>query len=121
MLVMMVLCLGLSGCSVWMAASGHKEPNLGAFNIGSTRGQVEQQLGTPKSTVTLDDGCRQDTYEYKINAEPAPGRAVAHGVADVLTLGIWEVVGTPVEAANLGDKKQMIITYDSENKVRRID
>ncbi len=78
-------------------------------------------MGTPKDTITLADGCLQDTYEYRMGAESSPGHAIGHGVMDVLTIGLWEVAGTPIEASNLGDKKQMIITHDTENKVKRID
>jgi hypothetical protein len=43
-------------------------------------------------------GRRTDIYEYELGNEPSAGRAVAHGVLDLLTRGLWEVVGTPVEA-----------------------
>ena len=32
------------------------------------------------------------------------GRAVFHGVADVFMLGLWEVIGTPVETIENGSK-----------------
>ena len=59
-----------SGCSVGMALSGKREPNLGAFRIGSTRGEVELQLGSPVDTVTRPDGGRTDIYEYELHNEP---------------------------------------------------
>ena len=117
-LILLALCL-LQGCSVFMAASGDKEPDLGAFEVGSTRGQVEQQLGSPVSSTTLSNGDREDTYEYVLGNEPSPGRAFAHGAADVLTLGLWEVVGTPIEATT-GDTRQVRIVYDSNNLVKAI-
>jgi len=89
-------CFALAGCSVGMAMSGKKDPNLGAFRIGSTRGEVELQLGSPISTTTTAEGRRVDLYEYEIGNEPSAGRAIAHGVMDVLTLGIWEIIGTPI-------------------------
>src|SRR5262245_8261647 len=46
------LLLALMGCSVGMALSGKEEPNLGAFRVGSPRGEVELQLGSPVSSVT---------------------------------------------------------------------
>jgi hypothetical protein len=60
------------------------------------------------------------SYEYEIGNEPSAGRAVAHGVLDVLTLGIWEIVGTPVEAIQ-GKKNQLTIYYDSNNRVMAIN
>ena len=116
-----VLCFLLTGCSVFMAASGHREPNLGAFGVGSTRGQVEQQMGPPKMSLTLDRGRRQDLYEYVLDGERSPGRAIGHGIMDVLTLGLWELIGTPIEVANLGEVKQLRVTYGADGKVVSLD
>ena len=44
-------------------------------------------------------------------------RAVFHGVADVLTLGLWEVVGTPVEAVADGTAVKVEVCYDEDDKV----
>lgn len=73
-----------------------KQPELGAVRVGATRGEIELQLGAPIE-VREENGRRVDIYEYEIGNEPSAGRAIGHGVMDVLTLGIWEVVGTPVE------------------------
>ena len=89
-------CLIMQGCSVGMAMSGKKQPELGAVRVGATRGEIELQLGAPIE-VREENGHRVDIYEYEIGNEPSAGRAIGHGVMDVLTLGIWEVVGTPVE------------------------
>ena len=108
--------LALSGCSVGMALSGKPDPNLTAIHIGSTRGEVELQLGKPVDTVSLGEGARLDTYEFEKGNEPSPGRAVAHGVMDVLTLGLWEIAGTPIEAVQ-GDTYRVKIQYDGDDKV----
>ena len=114
------LLVGITGCSVAMALSGKKEPNLGSVRVGGTRGEVELQLGNPVSSVTTEDGKRVDIYEYEIGNEPSAGRAIAHGVLDVLTWGLWEVVGTPVEALK-GNKYTISIAYDSDNRVIAIN
>lgn len=117
---LVTLCITLAGCSVGMAMSGKKDPNLGAFRIGSTRGEVELQLGSPISTTTTAEGRRVDLYEYEIGNEPSAGRAIAHGVMDVLTLGIWEIIGTPIEGFQ-GTKHRLTITYDNEDRVLAIN
>lgn len=110
----------LTGCSVGMALSGDENPELSVIKVGATRGEVELQLGEPIETQTVEGGGRIDTYEYEIGNEPSAGRAVAHGVADVLTLGIWELVGTPIEAVQ-GTTYHAKITYDEDDKVTHID
>ena len=114
------LYLTLGGCSVGMAMSGKKDPNLGAFRVGSTRGEVELQLGSPISTTTTTEGRRVDLYEYEIGNEPSGGRAIAHGVMDVLTLGLWEIIGTPIEGFQ-GSKHRLTVTYDQEDRVMAIN
>lgn len=117
MIVISLLCL--CGCSVGMAMSGKKEPNMGAIRVGSTRGEVEMHLGSPATSTTLEDGTRVDIYEYELGNEPSAGRAIGHGVLDVLTLGLWEIAGTPIEGFQ-GDKRQISIKYDSNDCVKAI-
>ena len=119
--VLLVLVLiVLSGCSVGMAISGKEEPNLSAFRVGSTRGEVELQLGSPVSSVTTPEGKRVDMYEYELGNKPSGGRAIGHGVMDLLTLGLWEVIGTPIEGFQ-GEKKRVTIRYDAKDIVEAIN
>jgi hypothetical protein len=76
-------------------------------------------LGSPKSSITLENGRRADTYEYEIGNEPSAGRAIGHGAMDVLTLGLWEVVGTPIEGVQ-GERYNATVTYGSDDKVVEI-
>jgi len=106
----------LSGCSVGMALSGSEKPDLGAVKVGSSRGEVEMHLGNPTSSLAVGDGQRADVYEYEIGNEPSAGRAIGHGAMDVLTFGLWEVVGTPIEGVQ-GERCNATITYDRDDKV----
>lgn len=41
---------------------------------------------------------------------------------DVLTLGLWEVIGTPIELAAGSEKHdRFIIYYDEDNKIHRVE
>lgn len=116
-----VVLLSSSGCSVFMAAAGTREPNLSMITIGAHRAEVELQLGSPRTTIAHEGGqYRTDTYEYELGNKPSAGRAVVHGVMDLLTLGLWEVVGTPVEAFR-GEKHEIVISYDLDDRVAAIN
>ena len=80
------------------------------------RGEVEIQLGSPAKSTTLPDGRRVDIYDYEVGNEPSAGRAIGHAVMDVLTFGIWEVIGTPIEGFT-GEKRRIQITYGPDNRV----
>lgn len=119
-IILFVIVLIVSGCSVGMAISGKKEPNLGMIQVGASRGEIELTIGSPFKTVTLPDGNRMDVYEYEIGNEPSAGRAAGHAVMDLLTLGLWEIIGTPMEAIQ-GDKRILNITYDKDDRVLAIN
>jgi hypothetical protein len=106
--------LSCGGCSVYMAASGSKEPNLANVHRGASRSDIEVALGQPKSINPQQGGQTAAVYEYTVGDEPSKGRAVGHGVMDVLTFGLWEVVGTPIEALNRGDKVKVNVLYDKD-------
>lgn len=118
--LVIVSLLALSGCSVGMALSGKKEPNLSVLRVGATKGEVEVQLGHPVSVVTAEDGSQAATYEFETGNEPSAGRAVAHGLMDVVTLGLWEAVGTPIEGLK-GGKRQVVVNYGPDNRVNGIN
>lgn len=110
--------LFLQACSVGIALNGKKDPDLTVIKKDTDREEVEFQLGSPKEV--LSQGA--DTiaiYEYELGNEASAGRAVAHGAMDILTLGIWEVIGTPVELST-GSKFEIQITYDQHNKIKSL-
>jgi len=118
--ICLIFWLGNSGCSVGMALSGKENPNLGMVRQGASRGEIELTLGPPVSTVSIDEGKRIDIYEYEIGNEPSAGRAIGHGLMDILTFGLWEVVGTPIEGFQ-GSKHRLQITYDKKDRVIAIN
>ncbi len=58
---------------------------------------------------------------FRIHGRNATGRALFHGAADVLTLGIWEVVGTPFEAIVDGTEIKVKVNYDEEERVDQVE
>ncbi len=109
----------LTGCSVGMALSGDHAPDLSAVKIGAARGEVELQLGDPVRSSTLPDGRQSATYEFVMGNTPSAGRAIGHGAMDVVTFGLWEIVGTPIEAVQ-GEQRRIVLTYDKDGRVAAI-
>ena len=107
----------LSGCSVGMAASGHKEQDTSIIFPGSNRAVIMSKLGPPDTSRVLEDGRTEDTYLIKEGNEASSGRAWAHAGLDLLSLGLWEVVATPYELAQGENKSRYVITYDAAGNV----
>lgn len=108
-----------SGCSVGMAMSGKTTPDLGVIKKNTTRGEVELQLGSPVKVSTMKNGHTLNIYEYEVGNDPSAGRAAGHAVMDVLTFGIWEIIGTPIEGFQ-GDKRQVQIEYDENDTIVKV-
>ncbi len=108
----------LSGCSVGMAMHGKPDPNIGVLSIGQDRGVVMLNLGQPSQTLTTATG-RSDIFNLERGNQQSGGRAVGHAIMDVMTLGIWEVVGTPIEGMT-GDEFTVSIEYDKSDRVTKV-
>jgi hypothetical protein len=102
-----------------MAARGSPSPNLGAVSTSKKRAEIEVHLGTPIKTTALENGDRIDVYQYEVGNEPSPGRAVGNAALSLMTLGLWEIAGTPIEAS-AGDTYTATITYDKNDVVKDI-
>ena len=97
-LVLVLFPMLLQSCSVGMALSGNKQQDISTFYVGADRLFVHGRTGFPDSSIQDKDGKWIDTYLIISGDEPSTGRAIGHGAMDVLTLGLWEVIGTPFEA-----------------------
>ena len=111
--------IACSGCSIAMALHGSPEPNFDAFEVGSTRKQVEMQLGTPISSKLLEDGKKEDTYTYEIGNSPNGGRAAVNLYVDLYTIGLAEPILTVIELLQ-GHKEESRVLYDTEDRVLEV-
>ncbi|OEU70744.1 MAG: hypothetical protein BA863_14765 [Desulfovibrio sp. S3730MH75] len=114
---------GASGCSVYMAANQDDAKEMSIITEGQPRSVMLGEFGQPVSTVTRSDGTVEyDVFSFRdgYSGGAKAGRALFHGVADVFTLGLWEIVGTPVEAVANGDQMSYKIFYDEHGEVSNI-
>lgn len=110
--------LTFPGCSVFMAAKQPKKKDLAVLNPGTQRPLLIAEFGAPIHTETKD-GNKVDVFSFVqgYSTGAKTGRAVFHGAADVFTLGLWEVVGTPTEAILDGQDMAVQVNYDAGDKV----
>jgi hypothetical protein len=107
-----------SGCSVFMAAKQPPKKDLAVLEVGTHRARLIAEFGAPVHTETKD-GNKVDVFKFVqgYSTGAKTGRAVFHGAADVFTLGLWEVVGTPTEAAFDGQDMAVQVSYDAQDQV----
>jgi hypothetical protein len=110
-----------NGCSVYMASKQPDKKDLNIFSIGTPRTLVLAEIGQPLQSE-IRDGKRVDVFTFLqgYSKGAKAGRAVWHGVADVFTAGLWEVVGTPTEYIFDGDKVAYEVTYDTNDRVEKV-
>jgi hypothetical protein len=116
--IVLLALLALGGCSVGMAMKGKEDPNIGALAIGQDRGIVLLNVGQPSQTLTTESG-RTDVFQLQRGNQQSAGRAVGHAAMDVLTLGAWELIGTPIEGF-AGEKFTLTVEYDKNDKVTKV-
>jgi len=114
------LLLFATSCSVAMAAR----------NDGTTVTRVQesrtrsQLIATGAKLVNREEsynGNFVETYQCKKKTGSA-ARALMHGCLDVCTLGIWEAVGTPVEACvNNEEYFTVKVTFDENEYIQKME
>ena len=119
--LLITICLVTSGCAVFMAANQPGNKNFDLLKPGMPREAIIAEFGAP---ISSDESGGEKTDIYKFVQGYPQGekafRAIGHGTMDVLTLGLWEVVGTPAEGIMHGKDVALKILYDKENKVKTV-
>ena len=113
--------IGVSGCSPVLAAKQPSRRDVELLSPGIPRNLLVAELGQPVSTETKN-GKRVEVFSfvqgYRKGVKVA--RTIGHGAADVFTLGLWEVVGTPTEATLNGHRIAYEVTYDAGDRVEQV-
>lgn len=104
---------------LWLAINQVK--NLNVLNPGSSRNYVIAEFGAPVLSE-YRDGTRVEIYTFQQGYSKwvKVGRAFGHGVADVASIGLWEVFGTPAEAYFNGKETTYEVTYGEDDLVKVI-
>ncbi|SFO06247.1 hypothetical protein [Nitrosospira briensis] len=119
--VCMLALVFSSGCSVFMAAKQPDKKNVGLFQIGTPRVMLLGEFGAPAMSE-IRNGRKYEIFKFVqgYSTGAKAGRALFHGAADVMTLGLWEVVGTPTEAVFSGDEMAFEVSYDQNDRIDQV-
>lgn len=111
--IVVLISISMTACSVVMAARGHGvEPK--ELSRCKTRSCLIATGAKPIETEKNKQGKRiSETFSADVPSGSA-ARAAMHGLLDVGTLGIWEVVGTPIEVVK-GKKNSYVVAVKYAN------
>lgn len=117
----LLVSLSSSGCSVLMAAN--RSSYRGDVNVikeGVSRPEVIAELGQPDAFSKSEMGGYDDRYTLDPDAHRAwlkTGTVLLHLGADIFTLGLWELVGTPYELAVRDKAVTYHLAYNTDGKL----
>ena len=112
----------VSGCSVFMAAKQPTAKNIELFKIGTPRDELIAEFGAPYISEE-NDGKQVEMFLFVQGYSKAvkTSRVIFHSVADVMTFGLWEIVGIPTEMAFNGNKMAFHVSYDANDHVDEVN
>jgi hypothetical protein len=93
------------------------------FVPGEKRLHILAELGNPAATIP--DGIKScDIYKLYTHGPDSVGKGViaaGEAATDVLTVGLSEVLWTPVEAATKNSKHTVLFCYDQDGRLLSAD
>lgn len=118
---LLIYLIGFSGCSVFMAAKQPDKKDVSLFRVGTPRAMLLAEFGLP-IVAEERNGRKFEIYKFVngYSTGAKAGRAVLHGTADILTFGLWEVVGTPTEGVFNGNENTFRVRYDKDDRVDEV-
>lgn len=119
--VLLAMASIAGGCSPFKAANQPDAKNLSLFKRGTPRDELLAEFGAP-ITSEVHNGVKQEVFKFVdgYSSGVKAGRAVFHGAADVVTLGLWEIVATPTEGAFSGDERAFQVSYNDADEVKDV-
>ncbi len=120
--LLILFIVPVSGCSVFMAAQLPPAKNVELFKTGTLRDELLAEFGQPLiSEETNGKKTEMFVFVQGYSKTAKTGRVIFHSVADVLTLGLWEIVGTPTELVFNGDEMAFHVSYDENEHIDEVN
>jgi uncharacterized protein YceK len=111
--------LVLAGCSTVMEADRPSAVNLGNYHAGLKRIEVVEKLGAPISVVN-DGGNSCDIYKlytHGTSTAAKVGIITGEAAADIFTLGLFEAIATPAQAASKAHIHTVLFCYSGDEQL----
>ena len=118
------LVVFLQACSAVQATNGPKTKDLSVLDTGTNRYSVLAELGQPVASETDNHGNKVDVFSFVQGQHGAvkAGKGILYGALAVGTLGISEIVTSPLEgAAGNGAEMQIQVSYDKDERVAGVN
>ena len=117
----LVTLLSLQGCAAVMASNQPHKKNLTVLEVGKHRNYVISELGAPVTSETVN-GERKEIYTFQQGYSKAAriSRTLWHTTADIVSIGLWEVIGSPAEMYFDGQQLSYEVVFDDQDNIKRI-
>lgn len=121
LLLSLIVLSSLTGCAVVKATNQLTAKDLSVLNKNTPRATVIAEQGKPVMSE-VKKGEQVDVFNFVqgYSQVAKTARALGHSVADVMTLGLWEVVGTPIEGVANGEVNQVEVHYNKKHRVSKV-
>lgn len=115
----LAMLLSLQGCAAVLASNQPHKKNLAVLDVGKHRNNVISELGAPVVSETLN-GERKEIYTFQQGYSKAAriSRTMWHTTADIATIGLWEIIGSPTEIYFSGQQLSYEVVFDAQDKVK---
>lgn len=123
LVAILVFSFSFSGCAVYKASAQPGKKDLSVLSLGTHRDLVLAEFGTPAVSGKDEAGNNYDLIVFVQGYSKANKifRSAFHFTADIFTLGLWEGVATPIEWNTTGTRTKIRVTYDSGNRVSKVE
>ena len=121
-LCILVLLLSQASCAV-VKAGKTSGTDMKDFLQSESRGVVLSHDGVEILQTERDENGVIISEDYFVQKKKGSiFRAIMHGVLDLATLGLWEIVGTPVEMSKEGKKGIPVrVFYTEDGKTKTME
>jgi hypothetical protein len=117
------LLAGTSGCAAFKASQQPDRKNLSVLKPGTPRTHVIAELGAPIWSEHNPDGSTSDVFVFKqgYSKGAKTSRVLFHSAADVVTGGLWEVAGIPIETVADGQDVKVVVTSEANGYLVKVE